>query len=92
MAGKADIVDNLADSVDGLTKKAAGEAFDAIFGHIQETLAGGDKVQIAGFGTFQVSHRAARKGRNPKTKEPIQIPASKSVRFKPGKQLKDAVN
>lgn len=92
MAGKADIVDNLAGAVEGLTKKQAGEAFDAIFSFIQNTLASGDKIQIAGFGTFQISERAERQGRNPKTKEPITIPASKSVRFKPGKQLKEAVN
>lgn len=92
MAGKADIVDHLANTLEGLTKKAASEAFDAVFDHMSGLLAGGDRVQVPGFGTFQISERAERQGRNPKTKEPMTIPASKSVRFKPGKQLKDAVN
>ena len=92
MAGKADLIEHLAGNLDGVTKKAAGEAIDAVFGYIQDTLAGGDRVQIPSFGTFTVSHRKARQGLNPHTKEPMHIPASKSVRFKPGKQLKDAVN
>jgi DNA-binding protein HU-beta len=92
MAGKADIVDALANELDGLTKKQAGEALDAIIGHITKTLAEGDRVQIPNFGTFSVSERAERQGRNPKTKEAMTIPASRNVRFKPGKQLKDAVN
>lgn len=92
MAGKADIIDNLVGKLDGLTKKLAGEAIDGIFDHISDCLAGGDKVQVPGFGTFQVSERKERQGLNPQTKQPITIPASKGVRFKPGKQLKDAVN
>jgi DNA-binding protein HU-beta len=91
MAGKADIVDVLANSFEGLTKKQAGEVFDAIFEHIGKNLATGERVQIAGFGTFTVSERAARQGRNPKTKEAITIAASKNVRFKVGKQLKDSL-
>jgi DNA-binding protein HU-beta len=91
MAGKADIVDVLANSFEGLTKKQAGEVFDAIFDHIGKNLATGERVQIAGFGTFTVSERAARQGRNPKTKEAITIAASKNVRFKVGKQLKDSL-
>jgi DNA-binding protein HU-beta len=92
MAGKADLVDHVFDNVDGLTKKQAGEAFEAVFGFISKTLSGGDRVQIAGFGTFSVTARAARKGLNPKTKEPIDIPASNNVKFKSGKQLKESVN
>lgn len=92
MAGKADIVDHLVNQLDGVTKKQAGEAFDAIFDYISQSLVDGDRVQIPGFGTFQISDRKARQGLNPKTKKPITIPASKSVRFKPGKGLKDAVN
>ncbi len=92
MAGKADIVDHLAGNLEGLTKKQAAEAFDTIFDYIGNALADGDRVQIAGFGTFLVSARKERQGRNPKTKEPMTIPASNNVRFKPGKNLKDAVN
>ena len=92
MAGKADIVDHVADNVEGITKKQAGEAFDEVIRFITDTLADGDRVAISGFGTFQVSERSERQGRNPKTGEPMTIPASKNARFKAGKQLKDAVN
>ena len=92
MAGKADIVDCLVDNLDGLTKKQAGEAVDATFDFIRDRLSGGDRVQVPGFGTFQVSHRKARQGRNPQTGKTITIPASKGVGFKAGKGLKDAVN
>lgn len=92
MAGKADIVEHLANSQEGLTKKQAGEVFEAAFDFISGVLADGDRVQIPGFGTFSISERAERQGRNPKTGEPMTIAASKSVRFKPGKQLKESVN
>lgn len=92
MAGKADLIEHLAGNLEGVTKKLAGEAIDAVFDYIRDCLADGDRVQIPGFGTFQVSERKARQGLNPQTKKPITIPASNSVRFKPGKQLKDAVN
>ena len=87
---KADLVDALAD--EGMTKKAAGEAIDWIFGAIQNALAGGKRVQIPGFGTFDVRHRAARQGRNPQTGAAMSIPASSGVGFKAGKALKEAVN
>ncbi len=92
MAGKADIVDAVTDKVEGLTKKQAGEAFDAIFETITDHLKGGERVSITGFGSFSVSERAARKGRNPATGEEIHIAASKNARFKAGKDLKEAVN
>jgi DNA-binding protein HU-beta len=92
MAGKADIIDHLANNVDGLTKKQAGEAVEAAFDCISQALAGGDRVQIPGFGSFQVSERKERQGRNPQTGATITIPASKGVSFKAGKALKDAVN
>ena len=82
----------LLQQLEGVTKKAAAEAVDAIFDCITGNLARGERVQIPGFGTFNVSERAAREGRNPATGEPMHIAASKSVRFKPGKGLKDAVN
>lgn len=92
MAGKADLVDELANKVEGITKKQAAEAFDHTFNLIRRHLKRGERVQIQGFGSFSVSKRAARKGRNPATGETIMIAASKNVRFKPGKELKDSVN
>ena len=92
MASKADIVEHIANSVDGLTKKAAGEALEAAIEAVSKALKKGDRVQIPGFGSFNVSKRGARKGRNPKTGATIQIKASKNVRFKAGKELKDSLN
>jgi DNA-binding protein HU-beta len=92
MAGKADIVDALASGVEGLSKKQAGEAFDNVFDTITKHLKKGDRVQVPGFGSFAVSKRAARKGRNPATGAAITIKASKNARFKAGKELKDALN
>ena len=91
MAGKADIVDFVANEV-GLTKKQAAEAFEAVFGAISNYLTEGDRVQVPKFGSFSISERAARQGRNPATGATIQSAASKGVRFKSGKELKDAVN
>jgi DNA-binding protein HU-beta len=76
----------------GMKKKEAEVAVNAVFDGISDALIEGDKVQIIGFGTFEVRERKARQGKNPRTKEPIEIPASKSAAFKPGKALKDAVN
>lgn len=92
MAGKADIVDAVVGAVDGLTKKQAAEAFDAIFGAISGQLSGGERVSVPGFGSFSISERAAREGINPATGKKIKIAASKAVKFKVGKELKDAVN
>ena len=92
MAGKADIVEHLVNNVEGATKRLASDAAEAVFDFISAELANGGKVQIPGFGTFSVSHRAARKGRNPQTGAEIDIPASKGAKFKAGKGLKDAVN
>lgn len=91
MAGKADCVAHLSEAVD-ISKRQAGDAFDALIDFITDSLAKGDRVQIAGFGTFSVVHRAAREGRNPRTGETIPIPASKGVKFKAGTALKDSVN
>ena len=90
MANKAELVSEVA-SKTNLTKKDVTAAVDALFGSIQEDLSKGNKVQLIGFGTFEVRHRAARKGRNPQTGKEIEIPASKVPAFKPGKALKDAV-
>ena len=75
-----------------LTKKAAETALEAFVTSVQEALKNGEKVQLVGFGTFEVRQRAARKGRNPQTKAEIKIPASKAPVFKAGKALKELVN
>ena len=75
-----------------LTKKAAEAALDAFMSSVEGALAKGEKVQLVGFGTFEVRQRAARKGRNPQTKAEIKIPASKAPVFKAGKALKELVN
>ena len=76
----------------GDTKKGAEATVNAFVDTVTEALVGGDKVQLVGFGSFEVRKRAARKGRNPQTKEEIKIPASKAPVFKAGKALKDLVN
>lgn len=91
MAGKADIVDEIADKT-GVTKKQAADAFEVIVASITKSLKKGERVQLPGFGSFSVSKRGARQGRNPATGATIQIKASKSVRFKMGKDLKDTLN
>ncbi|MBS4913912.1 MAG: HU family DNA-binding protein [Veillonella sp.] len=75
-----------------LSKKEAEKAVKAVFETVADELAKGEKVQVIGFGTFEVRDRAAREGRNPLTNEVIKIAASKSPAFKAGKQLKELVN
>lgn len=87
---KTELVNNVAELTE-LTKKDASAAVDAVFESISSSLKSGDKVQIIGFGNFEVRERAARKGRNPQTGEEINISASKIPAFKPGKALKDTV-
>ncbi len=76
----------------GLTKKDAEQAVKALVETVTEQLKKGNKVQMVGFGTFEVSKRAAREGRNPRTGDTMKIKASKAPKFKPGKALKDAIN
>jgi DNA-binding protein HU-beta len=92
MAGKADLVNSIADSVEGITRRQAAAAFEAVFGAISDALKAGENAKVPGFGSFSVAQREARKGRNPATGASITIKASKSVRFKVGKELKEAVN
>ncbi len=87
---KTDLINTVAEQGE-ISKKDATKAVDAVFDAITETLQKGDKVQLIGFGNFEVRERASRKGRNPQTGEEIEIPASKVPAFKPGKALKDAV-
>ena len=75
-----------------LTKKDAGAALDAFTATVEDALKAGDKVQLVGFGTFEVKARAARTGINPQTKKPVKIAASKAPAFKAGKAFKDALN
>ena len=86
---KTDLVNAVA--ANGFTKKDAEAAVAAVFGAIEGALVKGDKVQLIGFGTFEVRERAAKEGRNPKTGETIKIAAAKVPAFKAGKALKDAV-
>ncbi|MDD9905487.1 MAG: HU family DNA-binding protein [Rhodospirillaceae bacterium] len=88
---KNDLIASVSDSA-GLSKADAGKAVDAVFDSITGSLKSGTEVRLVGFGTFSVSRRAASQGRNPRTGEPIQIPASNQPKFKAGKGLKDAVN
>lgn len=90
MANKPELVEAVMEKTD-LTKKDATAAVDAVFASITEFMSIGDKVQIIGFGNFEVRERAARKGRNPQTGEEIDIAATTAPAFKPGKALKDAV-
>lgn len=88
---KAELIANVAESA-GLSKKDAEKAINAFVANVEGALKKGDKVQLVGFGTFEVRARAARKGRNPQTNKEITIPASKVPAFKVGKALKDAIN
>ena len=88
---KTELVDAIAKE-SGLSKKDATQALEAFTKTVAAALKKGDKVALVGFGTFEVSERAARKGLNPKTKQTIDIPASKAPKFKAGKALKDSLN
>ena len=88
---KAELVAAIAAKT-GESKKASEALVNAFTEVVADALKGGDKVQLVGFGSFEVRKRAARKGRNPQTKEEIKIPASKAPVFKAGKALKDLVN
>ncbi len=88
---KNDLIAVVADSA-GMSKADAARAVDSVFDSISGSLSNGTDVRLVGFGTFSVAHRAASKGRNPRTGESIDIPASNQPKFKAGKALKDAVN
>lgn len=88
---KKDFLKVIAEKMDK-TQKEVEEVLDVAIDTIKENLVLGNYVKLAGFGTFEVSERAARKGRNPQTSEEILIPASKSAKFKPAKPLKDLLN
>ena len=88
---KQDLVNQVAET-SGLSKSDASKAVESVFDTITSTLKDGGDVRLVGFGTFSVSQRKASTGRNPRTGEPMTIPASTQPKFKAGKALKDAVN
>ena len=88
---KSELISSVAEKAE-LPKKNAEALLNAFMEVVKETLASGEKIQLVGFGTFEVKHREERKGRNPQTKEEITIPASNVPGFKAGKELKDRVN
>ena len=88
---KADLVDSVANKTD-IPKEKAEEIVNSLFDDIIAALKNGEKVNISGFGTFSVSHRKARTGRNPKTGEAIQIASSRAAKFKAGKTLKESLS
>ena len=88
---KAELVTAIAEK-SGLTKKDSEKALAALIDTVSDTLAKGDSIQLVGFGTFEVRERAARTGINPRSKEKIEIPATKVPAFKAGRALKDAVS
>jgi len=88
---KAELIESVASKVD-LPRATAERAVNTMFDEMTAALRQGDKVNISGFGTFSVSERKARTGRNPKTGESIEIAASRAAKFKPGKTLKDEIN
>lgn len=87
---KSDLINKVSEASE-LSKKDATKAVEAVFEAISEALQKGDKVQLVGFGNFEVRERSARKGRNPQTGEEIDIPSSKIPAFKPGKALRDVI-
>lgn len=90
MANKQDLINAVAEKT-GFSKKESTTVLNTVLNEIESILVSGDKLQLIGFGNFEVRQRSARKGRNPQTGEEITIPASKVPAFKPGKELKDAV-
>ena len=88
---KSELVSSIADKGD-ISKKDAEKALNAFIETVEEALVKGEKIQLVGFGSFEVRERAERKGRNPQTREEITVPASKAPVFKVGKALKDSVN
>ena len=88
---KAELIDHMAAQAD-ISKAAAGRALDALISGVKSTLKKNNSVSIVGFGTFAVTKRKARAGRNPRTGDAIKIKAAKVPKFRPGKGLRDAVN
>ncbi|MFZ5522247.1 MAG: HU family DNA-binding protein [Pseudomonadota bacterium] len=88
---KSELIEHIAKQAD-ISKAAAARALDAMIGGVKVTLKKGGSVSLVGFGTFAVTKRAARTGRNPRTGDPVKIKSAKIPKFRPGKALKDALN
>ena len=88
---KSELIDTVAQAAE-ISKSAAERAVDAMIGAVKSSLRKGEEVTLVGFGTFLAAERAARQGRNPRTGEPVAIPAARVPRFRAGKALKDAIN
>ena len=88
---KAELVEDVAEAAE-LTKKDAERLVEIVFESIIESLNQGEKIELRGFGSFRVRERGARRGRNPKTGDPVNIPAKRVPYFKPGKELKELIN
>ena len=88
---KADLVNDVANAAE-LTKKDAERLVEIVFESIIDSLNQGEKIELRGFGSFRVRERGARRGRNPKTGDPVSIPAKRVPYFKPGKELKELIN
>jgi DNA-binding protein HU-beta len=91
MAGKGDVINAIAEQA-GISKKEATAAYDAFIDYITDSCVSGERCAVPGLGSFSVSQRKAREGRNPRTNEKITIPASRNIRFKAGKDLKESLN
>ncbi|MBI5137108.1 MAG: integration host factor subunit beta [Nitrospirae bacterium] len=89
---KAELIDNVAKKVDGLTRNQVDVLVGTVFNSIKDALAVGDKVEIRGFGSFRLRHRAAREGRNPKSGEVVRVPPKDVPFFKAGKELREMVD
>ncbi len=91
---KEELINHVSEKVEDVSKARIREIYDAVFEGITSALMEGDKQRflVNSFGTFEVKHRAARKGRNPRTKEPLDIPASTTVSFRPAQALKEKLN
>ncbi len=89
---KSELIDAIAAKQTHLAHKDVEDAVKEMLEHMSETLAGGDRIEIRGFGSFSLHYRPARMGRNPKTGEPVALPAKYVPHFKPGKELRERVN
>jgi len=89
---KAELIDNVSKKVDGLTRSQVDILVSTVFTSIKDALAVGDKVEIRGFGSFRLRHRAAREGRNPKSGEVVRVPPKDVPFFKAGKELREMVD
>ena len=89
---KTDLIKNVSAQIDGATQKDVAVIVDTVFETIINTVASGEKVSLAGFGNFEVTERAARECKNPRTGEPVHVEASKAPKFKASKNFKDVVN